>query len=129
MAHSQNGFAGGERAERAAVARATASLLTAVNAADVAGVVAVWSDDGVLMPPHHPAVRGRPEIERYFRELFERTRFTFSFTASTLHIAGDAAFERIEYSVSARPARGGADARDVGKGLHVYRREPRHPGT
>jgi ketosteroid isomerase-like protein len=124
MAPSQDEFAGGESAERAAVARTTASLLSAVNAADLAGVVAVWSDDGVLMPPHHPSVRGRPEIERYFSELFERTRFTFSFTATTLHISGGTAFERIEYSVSARPSQGGAEARDVGKGLHVYRREP-----
>jgi ketosteroid isomerase-like protein len=123
MAHSQNGFTGGESAERAAVVRITASLLRAVNAADLAGVVEVWSDDGVLMPPHHPSVRGRPEIERYFSELFERTRFTFSFTASSLHISGDTAFERVEYSVSARPALGGAEAQDVGKGLHVYRRE------
>ena len=99
MAHSQNGYAGGESAERAAVARTTASLLSAVNAADLAGVVAVWSDDGVLMPPHHPSVHGRPAIERYFSELFERTRFTFSFTATTLHISGGTAFERIEYGV------------------------------
>jgi len=117
-------LAGEANAERAAVARTTARLLSAVNAADLAGVLAVWSDDGVLMPPHHPSVRGRPEIERYFSELFERTRFTFSFTATTLHISGGTAFERIEYSVSARPAQGGAEARDVGKGLHVYRREP-----
>ena len=124
MAHSQDGIAGGEITERAAIARITASLLGAVNAADLAGIAAVWSDDGVLMPPHHPSLRGRPEIERYFRELFERTRLTFSFTASTLHISGDTAFERIEYSVSARPALGGAEAQDVGKGLHVYRRDP-----
>ena len=87
MAHSENGFAGGESAEREAVARTTASLLNAVNAANLAGVLAVWSDDGVLMPPHHPSVRGRPEIERYFSELFERSRFTFSFTASTVPVA------------------------------------------
>ena len=102
MAHIQNEFAGSDSADRAAVARISASLLTAVNAADLAGVVAVWSDDGVLMPPHHPSVRGRPEIERYFSQLFER----------------------IEYSMSARAALGGAEAQDVGKGLHVYRRDP-----
>ena len=74
------------------------------------------------MPPHHPSVRGRVEIERYFRQLFEQTRLTFSFTASQIHLSGNIAFERVEYAASARPAHGGAETRDVGKGLHVYRR-------
>jgi uncharacterized protein (TIGR02246 family) len=122
--NSQHAAAGETSAETAAVARTTATLLSAVNASDVAGVLAVWSDDGVLMPPHHPSVRGRSAIERYFRRLFERTRFTFSFTSSQIHVSGDTAFERVEYAASSRPARGGSEVRDVGKGLHVYRREP-----
>ena len=92
--------------------------------ADLAGVLAVWSDDGVLMPPHHPSVRGRSAVEHYFSQLFEQTRFTFSFTSSQIHVSGDTAFERVEYAASARPAQGGSEVRDVGKGLHVYRREP-----
>ena len=98
MENSQHTAAGEMNAETAAVARTTATLLSAVNASDVAGVLAVWSYDGVLMPPHHPSVRGRSAIERYFSELFERTRFTFSFTATTLHISGGTAFERVDYA-------------------------------
>jgi uncharacterized protein (TIGR02246 family) len=109
--------------DETAVARTTAALLDAVNASDLAGVLAVWSDDGVLMPPHHPSVRGRVEIERYFRQLFERTRLTFSFTASQIHVSENVAFERVEYAASARPVQGGAEIQDVGKGLHVYRRQ------
>jgi uncharacterized protein (TIGR02246 family) len=108
--------------DEAAVARTTAALLDAVNRSDVAGVLAVWSDDGVLMPPHHPSVRGRIEIERYFRQLFEQTRLTFSFTASQIQVSENIALERVEYAASARPDNGGAETRDVGKGLHVYRR-------
>ena len=124
MENSQPTAAGEMNAETAAVARTTAILLSAVNASDVAAVLAVWSDDGVLMPPHHPSVRGRSAIERYFHQLFERTRFTFSFTSSQIHVSGDTAFERVEYAASARPAGGGSEVQDVGKGLHVYRREP-----
>jgi uncharacterized protein (TIGR02246 family) len=114
----------GASVETAAVAGVTARLLSAVNASDLAGVLAVWSDEGVLMPPHHPSVHGRPEIERYFRQLFEHTQFTFSFTSTQIHISGDTAFERVAYTASARPARGGSEIRDVGKGLHVFRRQP-----
>lgn len=111
-------------AEAAGVARTTARLLSAVNASDLAGVLGVWSADGVLMPPHHPSVRGRPAIERYFKQLFAQTRLTFSFTSSEIHVSGDTAFERVEYAVSARPVRDGLELQDVGKGLHVYRRQP-----
>ena len=124
VANSQDGSAGEANAERAAVARTTARLLSAVNAADLAGVLADWSDDGVLMPPHHPSVRGRSAVERYFSQLFEQIRFTFSFTSSQIHVSGDTAFERVEYAASARPTHGGSEVQDVGKGLHVYRREP-----
>ena len=124
VANSQEGSEGELNVDRAAVARTTARLLTAINAADLAGVLAVWDDDGVLMPPHHPSVRGRSDVERYFRQLFEQTRFTFSFTSSQIHVSGDTAFERVEYAASARPAQGGSEVRDVGKGLHVYRRQP-----
>ena len=58
-------------ADAASISRATTKLLSAVNASDVAGVLAVWGEDGVLMPPHHPSVHGRAQIERYFRQLFE----------------------------------------------------------
>ena len=117
-------MAGRTAVETAAVARATAALLSAVNASDLAGVLDVWSDDGVLMPPHHPAAHGRLEIERYFNRLFRESRFEFSFTSSRIHVSGDIAFERVEYAASAWPKQGGPELRDVGKVLHVYRREP-----
>jgi ketosteroid isomerase-like protein len=77
-----------------------------------------------MMPPHHPSVRGRSEIERYFTLLFAQTRVAFSFTVSQIHISGDIALERVEYTVTARPVHGGREVRDVGKGLHIYRRTP-----
>jgi len=110
--------------ETAEVARTTAALLRAVNASDLGGVMAVWSDAGVLMPPDHASVHGRMEIERYFDRLFRQRRLTFAFTSSEIHVAGDTAFERVTYAASARPIEGGPAARDIGKGLHVYRREP-----
>ena len=121
--NTQDRSTGHANEDERTVARTTAELLDAVNQSDVAGVLAVWADDGILMPPHHPSVRGRLEIERYFSQLFQRTRLTFSFTASQILVSGDIAFERLEYA-SMRPDRGGGETRDIGKGLHVYRREP-----
>ena len=110
--------------DRAEVTRTTAALLAAVNSSDAAGCAAVWAADGVLMPPHHPAVEGRQAIGAYFRDLFSRRRFRFAFTASHIHLTGDTATERVTYTAVIW---GGDDAppiEDAGKGLHVYRRQP-----
>jgi uncharacterized protein (TIGR02246 family) len=114
-----------ERVDRKAIARATEELLAAVNASDVDRCLAVWSSDGVLMPPQHPAVRGRDAIGEYFHRLFARSKFSFAFTSSDIQIAGDTALERVTYTVTVwSQTGGGAVTEDEGKGLHVYRRQP-----
>ena len=123
MSNNQDQSSWSNSVDTSAIARNTAALLAAVNASDVSAVLSLWADDGVLMPPHHPSVHGRAQIERYFSELFQRLRFDFSFTSSRIQVSGDTAFERVHYNASAWPARGGPETRDAGKGLHVYRRE------
>jgi ketosteroid isomerase-like protein len=99
-------------------------LLAALNTSDADGCSAVWAADGVLMPPHHPAVQGHLAIVQYFRDLFSRSRFRFAFTASQIHIDGDTAFERVAYTATIWPSDDAPPIEDVGKGVHVYRREP-----
>jgi uncharacterized protein (TIGR02246 family) len=110
-------------ADRSAIEAATANLLDAVNSADVSRVMSVWSEDGILMPPHHAAVHGRSAIESYFRELFERSRFKFVFTASAISIDGNTAIERVSYTAEAWRDGSKTPVADRGKGLHVYKRE------
>jgi uncharacterized protein (TIGR02246 family) len=111
-------------ADLAAIARTTAALFEAVNASNADRCVALWADDGVLMPPHHPSVHGREAIRDYFRNLFSRSRFTFMLVSSEIHVAGDTAVERLTYTASIWTATGSSPVEDLGKGLHVYRREP-----
>jgi uncharacterized protein (TIGR02246 family) len=110
--------------EHVAIRRVAAELLAAVNAGDVARVMAVWASDGVLMPPHRPPVHGRAAIEQYFRELFARASLTFAFTSSVVEAFGDGAVERLTYTARVVPNGGGAAVEDSGTGLHVYRRAP-----
>jgi ketosteroid isomerase-like protein len=111
--------------DRAEITSTTAALLAAVNTSDANRCSAAWAADGVLMPPHHPSVQGQPAIVQYFRNLFSRSRFQFAFTSSDIQIDGDTAVERLTYTATIWP--GGDDAKpiqDVGKGVHVYRRQP-----
>jgi len=111
-------------AERAAIAKTTAHLLEAVNASDVDGVMSLWADDGVLMPPNHPSVHGREAIEMYFRNIFRRATFRFQFTSSDIQIADAVVLERVTYTVETWLAGSGPPLTDRGKGLHVYNRQP-----
>lgn len=110
--------------DRAAIMRTTAELLAAVNASDADRCLAVWAADGVLMPPHHPSVQGHQAIADYFRSLFSRNKFRFTFTSSHIHLAGDTALERVTYRAIIWPGGDGPPIEDVGKGLHVYGRRP-----
>jgi len=110
--------------DRAAIMRTTAELLAAVNTSDVDRCVAVWAADGVLMPPHHPTVQGREAIGDYFRTLFSRSKFRFTFTSSHIHLAGDTALERVTYTAVVWPGSDASSLEYVGKGLHVYGRQP-----
>jgi uncharacterized protein (TIGR02246 family) len=108
-------------ADRTAIARASARLVEAVNGSDVAGVLAVWADDGVMMPPGKPAVRGRQAIEEFFRRLFSYSRVHYQFTASEIQVVGDIASERITFVAEAWDG-ASQSTRSRGKGLHLFRR-------
>ena len=111
-------------ADRAAIAQVSARLLQAVNASDLAAIVAVWSNEGVMMPPDKQAVNGRAAIESYFRQLFSSSRFRFQFTASDIQVVGDVASERVSYVAEAWRDGASAPSHDRGKGIHVFRRLP-----
>ena len=110
--------------DRAAIARTAAEWLTAVNASDADRCGAVWVADGVLMPAHHPLVRGRQAIVEYFRSLFSRSTVGLRFTSSHIHLAGDTALEDVTYTAVIRRRDGVSRIKDAGKAVHVYRRQP-----
>jgi len=99
------------------------ALRSAVNSADVAGILACWAPEGVLQPPHHPSVQGHAALAEYFRSVFTARRLTFTFTGSEITLLGEVALERVTYLAVAVSA-GNERTEDVGKGLHVYRRQP-----
>jgi ketosteroid isomerase-like protein len=110
--------------DRARIAACTAELLTAVNASDADRVLALWTEDGVLMPPHHAALHGHGALLEYFLRLFSRSRFFFTFTSSEIQLAGDLAIERVTYTALAWTGQAAIPVEDAGKGLHVYARQP-----
>ncbi len=111
--------------DRVELQRLSATLVSAVNDRDVGTVLSVWAGDGTMMPPNHPAVSGRKELEAYFTRLFATSRFRFVFTKSELEVIGDVAIERVHYTVEAWRDGAPEPVSDVGKGIHVFRRASR----
>ena len=109
--------------DRLAIRKTTSELLAAVNASDVSGCIAVWAEDGVLMPPNHASVEGRAAIAEYFRRLFSARKFRFTFKSSQIDVAGDLAVERLTYTAVSSSIDETTERTDVGKGVHVYRRQ------
>ena len=105
-----------------AIHETTSALCRAVNMSDLEAVMAIWDDNGTLMPPGHASVQGHQEIRAYFRQLFQHTRFEFDFTSSQVSIDGALAVERVVYTAAAWSIDGSSAHRDRGKGVHVYRR-------
>jgi uncharacterized protein (TIGR02246 family) len=111
-------------ADDAGIHAVAEALRTAVNAGDVRGILECWAPDGVLMPPHHSSIHGHVAIAEYFRNVFATRRLSFTFTGSSVTLLGDVALERLTYTVVATAVSGGLATEDVGKGLHVYARQP-----
>lgn len=100
------------------------ALCAAVNTGDVPSILACWALDGVLQPPHHPAVYGHEAIAEYFRRVFAVCRLAFTFTRSVVTVHDSVALENLSYTAIATTLTGSGRTEDVGKGLHVYGRQP-----
>ena len=96
----------------------TSALEQAITRHDLAATVAVFADDAQILPQHGPAVRGREEIEAYFRDTIT-PKVAYDTDAEMTLVSGDLGVEQGRYWI--RNVRRGSDVEE-GKYLHVWRR-------
>lgn len=108
----------------AAIRHITEDWDAAWHAGDWASVVALYTDDAVVMPENRPAVIGKKAIQSLYRSVFNE--FTFEGSGETLEIevAGDWGYFRSTYTMVATPKAGGKPIEDIGKWLVIVRRQP-----
>ncbi|HSM35198.1 MAG TPA: SgcJ/EcaC family oxidoreductase [Longimicrobiales bacterium] len=107
-------------------------MITAVSTAELRAIVegdvdafaAVLAEDAVYMPPGEPAVSGKAAIRSWFESFLEVVSVDGSYPSSEVNITGDWAIERYTADLTLTPADGSEPMREVGKGIHVYRRGP-----
>lgn len=81
--------------ELAAIEATAVSYLTAFNREDVAGVIATYADDGVLMAPGRPSSTGKVELAKVYPGVFEKIDFNMAYEIKeVVQTSADWAFVR-----------------------------------
>lgn len=65
----------------------------ACRASDAAAVAAIYADDATLMPAAHKLIKGRQDIEEYFRGAFESGPLDLKLEILSVTRHGDLAYE------------------------------------
>ncbi len=102
------------------VAHAGDNFRAAVNARDVKKVAGLYAEDGVLLPPNRETIRGRAEIEDYWRELLDQEFRVISTNSADASVSGTLAYETGNYEISLKLPSGQVIT-DKGKYMNVMK--------
>lgn len=112
----------GDDADLLAIDRVRDDHVGAINAGNTDAWVAQFDEDGVQMPPNAPANIGKENIGHWSGGLLSNFRVQFGLSVDEVHVFGDWAFERGDYTITLDPAAGGPSMRDCGKYVTIYRK-------
>ena len=105
------------------VAKVRNAYMAAVHAGDGKAVAALFTDDGVEMPPNHEMLKGRPAIEKYNVGFLSSMSVKLSLTEIESSASGNTAHDVGSYSQTITPKQaGGKPITDRGKYIVLLRR-------
>lgn len=93
-----------------------------VNAGDLESYVALFSEDGVWLPPGQTAVVGRQAIREWLIPFFKQFDYNFSIQDEQTRIAGDWAIERGTFHSELTHKEGGDPMHHSGKYVVLWHR-------
>lgn len=93
----------------------------AFEQADWAGLMALYTEDAIIIPPNAPAVEGRENAQRFFESFPPVSAFAFESQEIDGH--GDLAYVRGRYTLTMELP-DGTSVTDSGTSLTVHRRQP-----
>jgi uncharacterized protein (TIGR02246 family) len=107
-----------------AIDEVRARELAALLGGDADGMVAVFTDDCVVMPPNEPAIEGHAALRKWFNSLHEHSTLSGGYGESDVSVVGDWAIEHFTARLAVTPKAGGEAVDQENKGIHIYRRQP-----
>jgi ketosteroid isomerase-like protein len=107
-----------------------AEFVTAFNAKDAAKLASFYAEDGVLMPPGGPTIKGRAAIEAVFKKGFEANPGTMKLAAIESEIDAGRGYSlgtytlTVSHGTSVTPTRVGGSGTQVSnhKFMAIYKR-------
>lgn len=95
-----------------------------LNGGDLERWLALWTEDGVQMPPDEPAVIGKDRIRARNKAVLDQFSFDIDTHNEEAGMAGDWAFARGTYKATLKPKRGGDPIPIDGKYMSILSRQP-----
>jgi len=105
------------------IGRAASALAEALARGDAAAAAALYADDGTLLTSAAELIRGRGQIEAYWREGIAFGLRSVELQAIELQVVGGVAIEIGRYTLGL-DVDGGTPVADAGKYLVLHRRQP-----
>ena len=96
--------------------------VAALNAGDGHAWAALFTDDGVQMPPNMPANIGRAAIDGWSAGFLGMFTVKFALSVDEVRVQGDWAFESGAYSIDLVPKPAGPAMQDAGKYITIYQK-------
>jgi uncharacterized protein (TIGR02246 family) len=93
---------------RADVDAIYAQFADSLRAGDADAWAALWTEDGIQMPPDAPSVSGRTPIRETMRAILGQFDFDMEIQTEEAHAAGDWGFARGTYTATLTPKQGGS---------------------
>jgi uncharacterized protein (TIGR02246 family) len=96
--------------------------LQLVKAKDAAGIAALYTEDGAVMPANAPIGKGHAAIQQTWASMMGTPGFALTFTPEQIAVSssGDMALDRGTYNLTVAP--GGTTQKDTGKYVVVWRK-------
>ena len=91
---------GASARDLAAISRIHQEYVAAHNDSDADRLVALFTDDAVLMPMDEPSLSGKQAIREHYEEFFDQSPSSIELSPVETRVAGDWAFERIQVKVT-----------------------------
>jgi ketosteroid isomerase-like protein len=112
-------------ADEAKIRSADSTFVAAANAADVAGILAVYASDAALLAPNLPPQKGHDAIKAFWGGLLDAYTVRFEVVSDTIEGRGDLAYNQGHYRFTAVPkAKGVPGVADEGKFVEILKKQP-----
>jgi uncharacterized protein (TIGR02246 family) len=99
-----------------------AGFSAASRSGNVDGMMSIYADDAVLMPPNFPSFRGRDAIRQFWSGFLGQGQIDATVAPDRVIQSGDLAVEIGHYNLKVTPKGGGAPVEDNGKFTLTWQR-------